>query len=206
MSFDSFRGYYWYRDELAAFCRANGLASSGQKHELILRVEAFLTGAGPKPEASPARTRPARAPRTGPITPDTPVGEDFRCNAETRAFFKSVIGDHFHFTAHIQRYRRERQRAGTPLTYGDLAREWVAEHERRKEKGYQSVIAPTWQYNQFVRDFLADKPRNTGKGIGDAATAWKTIREERGPHTYAEYVRLQEAGPTRPHRRKRRTP
>jgi hypothetical protein len=46
----------------------------------------------------------------------------------------AVIGPHFHFTVHLQRFRRAR--AEQTLTYGDLAREWIAEFERRKDKSY----------------------------------------------------------------------
>jgi hypothetical protein len=124
----------------------------------------------------------------------TPVTDCYRCSAETRAFFKSVIGDHFHFTAHLQQYRRQKQRERAPLTYGELVHEWLAEQERRKDPNYRSAISPSWQYNQFVRDFMADRERNAGKTMSDAARAWNRLRVHRGPHTYDEYRRLSTLG------------
>jgi SAP domain-containing new25/Domain of unknown function (DUF6434) len=187
LDLEEFRQHYWYRDELARFCRSRRLPASGSKQELIARVEAFLQGQ--EQPATPVR-RGRAAERTGPITLATPVTGAFKSDAETRAFFKSVIGEHFHFTAHMQAYRRERMRSGEPLTYGDLAREWVAERERRATAGYRSGIAPTWQYNQFVRDFMADGNRKGGASFADAAKAWNKIKAHRGPHTYEEYLRL----------------
>lgn len=190
-SLRAFRDHYWYLSDLAAFCRRYGLPASGQKHQLVARIEAFLRDGSCEPLAA-TRARRKKAPsRTGPITLKTRVTDDFKSDDETRNFFKSVIGEHFHFTAHLQKYRRDRMSRGRPPTYGDLVREWLAEEKRRKDPNYKSEIAGSWQYNQFVRDFLADKPRNAGAGMAGAAKAWNIIREHVGPHTYREYRRLQ---------------
>ncbi len=183
------RSYYWYLQELVAFARAHEIPASGPKDELLRRIDLFLrTGRRPKTRAASAPRRGAKRP--GPLTVRTVVGDDFRCDAGTRAFFKSVIGEHFHFTAHLQQFRRERIGRGERLTYGDLAREWIAEHERRKDKNYKSELSRSWEYITFVRAFFADKRRNAGRSMGDAAKAWNEIRVHHGPRTYAEYVRL----------------
>ncbi len=183
---EEFRLHYWYRAELASFCSKHGLGSDGQKHELVARVERFLdTGERPVLRSP----KPAQR-RTGSLTRATLVGNGFKSDVETRAFFKAQIGDRFHFTAHMQAFRRKRLAENAPLTYGHLIDEWLAEETRRKSKGYKAPIAGSWQYNQFVRDFMADKARNAGKGIGEAARAWTQIRDHPGPHSYAEYLRL----------------
>jgi hypothetical protein len=190
-SLDDFRNHYWYLTELVSFCRDHDLDPSGQKLELVDRIEGFLkTGrVKSKPAKAASSSKPAKT-RRGPIRLDTPVTKQFKCDAETRAFFKSAIGEHFHFTAHVQQFRRERQRKGLPLTYGDLVREWQAEYERRKDPNYKSKVLSSWEYNRFVRDFMTDKKRNAGKGISEAAKAWNTIRVRRGKRTYHEYLRL----------------
>ncbi|SLM49937.1 conserved protein of unknown function [Nitrospira japonica] len=192
ISIDEFRAFYWYLHELVEFCRNNGLPTGGQKLAVVSRIERFIrsgkrTGLA---ESTSIKRRVSTAPRELSIL--TVVGNDFKCDVTARNFFKSVIGEHFHFTAHVNRFRRERLRRGIRTTYGDLAREWLAEHERRKDPRYKSKIERSWQYNQFVRDFAADKLRNRGKGMRGAAKAWNEIREHRGPHTYAEYVRITE--------------
>ncbi|WP_374562010.1 DUF6434 domain-containing protein [Ideonella sp.] len=184
--------YYWYMQELVAYCRERGLPTQGHKHEVIERVRQHLRGgaiAAPR-VAGPAKA--ARAPAgTRTITLETPVGPDYKCDADTRAFFESVIGPHFHFTAHLQRWRRANPQR--QLTYGDLAAEWIAEHERRKDKNYKSTLMHTWEYNRFVRDYMRDKERNHGKTLKDAAAAWNELRQSCGPRDYASSIAPREA-------------
>lgn len=183
ISVSDFRNFYWYKNELMKFCASHDIPTHGMKHELCVRIEQFLkTGTVPKKKPS---NKPAFSfQRTGPLTLSTPVDETYRCNEETREFFKSIIGSHFHFTAHLQAYIKANRDRG--LTYSNLAEEWQAEFERRKDKNYKAPIMKTWEYNQFTRDFLDDK-QNKGKSIKDAATAWKKIRTNKGPRTYKEY-------------------
>lgn len=184
--------YYWYLQELVAYCREHGLPSAGHKHEVIERVRRHLQGTS-QPVARRPAPRRAKAASAGPreLTLDTPIGPDYKCDAATRAFFESVIGPHFHFTAHLQRFRRANADRG--LTYGDLATEWVAEHERRKDKNYTSTLMHTWEYNRFVRDYMRDKPRNEGKTLKDAAAAWNALRQSCGPRDYASSIAAQDA-------------
>jgi hypothetical protein len=188
-SLEDFHNHYWYLADLVDFCRRYELDPSGRKDELARRVETFLKTGRRTPKA-PTKTSRRSDRQDGPITLDAPVTQAFKCDAATRAFFQSVIGEHFHFTADLQKFRRDHQSKGIGLTYGDLVREWVAEFERRKDKAYKPRIERTWQYNQFVRDFMGDKPRNSGKSIRDAAQVWNRIRDHEGPHTYAEYLRI----------------
>nr|WP_276519528.1 DUF6434 domain-containing protein [Bradyrhizobium elkanii] len=187
-SLDDFRNFYWYLDELVDFCRHHGLPTSGPKLKIVARIEKFLKD-GKVPVDVPVRKHPKGAKRRGPITMRSRVTEDYKCDDETRAFFKSVIGEHFHFTAHLQQFRRDKQGKGIPITYGELVREWKSEREKRKDKNYKSPLQRTWEYNRFVRDFMADKARNAGKSISEAAHAWNRVRVHEGPRTYAEYVR-----------------
>lgn len=184
--------YYWYMQELVAYCRERGLPTQGHKHEVIERVRQHLRGGPVAAPREPARAKAARAPagaRT--ITLETPIGPDYKCDADTRAFFEAVIGPHFHFTAHLQRWRRANTQR--QLTYGDLAAEWIAEHERRKDKNYKSTLMHTWEYNRFVRDYMRDKERNHGKTLKDAAAAWNELRQSCGPRDYASSVAAREA-------------
>lgn len=178
--------YYWYMQELVVYCREHGLPSSGQKHEVLERVRRHIEG---KPlqrrVAKFAASRPAAVP-AGELTLDTRVDSSYKCDARTRAFFQSVIGPRFHFTAHLQQFRRGQPEGS--LTYGDLASEWLAEEERRKNKDYRSSLMHTWEYNRFVRDYMQDKPRNEGKTLKDAAKAWSRLRESRGPRDYASSI------------------
>jgi SAP domain-containing new25/Domain of unknown function (DUF6434) len=189
-SVDDFRNHYWYLHEVVAFCRKHGLPIHGQKLDLMGRIESFLATGYRAPAAASPRALSERGVRPDRLAVDAPVTAAFKCDDRTRAFFKSVIGDHFHFTAHVQQFRRDRQRRGARVTYGDLVKEWLAEQERRKDKNYKSTLQKTWEYNGFVREFLSDKQRNAGKGITDAAKAWNLVRAHCGPRNYASYLTL----------------
>ncbi|WP_431819482.1 DUF6434 domain-containing protein [Burkholderia sp. F1] len=190
MVVDALDQYYWYLHELVHYCREHGLPSAGHKHDVIERVRRDLQGKSP-PTTERIVSRCARAAPAGSreLTLDTPIGPDYKCDAATRAFFESVIGAHFHFTAHLQRFRRTNADRG--LTYGDLAAEWRAEYERRKDKNYTSPLMHTWEYNRFVRDFMRDKPRNEGKTLKDAAASWNALRQSCGPRDYANSIAVE---------------
>ena len=187
MAPEALEQFYWYMEELVAFCRASGLTTAGHKHEVIERVRRHL-----QHRAQPALQKVAPVQKKKTVSAvrkfglDEPIGLDYKCDAETRAFFESVIGPHFHFTAHLQRFRKAR--VDQALTYGDLAREWVAEYERRKDKNYTSTLMHTWEYNTFVREYMRDKERNAGKTMKDAAAAWNLVRQSCGPRDYASSI------------------
>ena len=64
---DTFRSYYYLKEELTAFCRQNGIPASGGKLELTDRIAHFLdTG-----EISAASKKPKTKPVYTEITEDT---------------------------------------------------------------------------------------------------------------------------------------
>ncbi|MEM7293286.1 MAG: SAP domain-containing protein, partial [Pseudomonadota bacterium] len=48
LTVDSFRTHYWLKSELADFCRAHGVQSSGSKAEIANRIENHLNGVSTK--------------------------------------------------------------------------------------------------------------------------------------------------------------
>jgi hypothetical protein len=86
-----------------------------------------------------------------------------------RAFFKSHIGDHFHFNTGFMLWMKEN--AG--LTLHDAAVEWERLASLKKNKNQPSEIAPQFEYNQFMRDYFRVNP---GKTVHDAISAWKSQR------------------------------
>jgi SAP domain-containing protein/uncharacterized protein DUF6434 len=181
-----FAGFYWYKEELARFCGKHGIQQTGQKLDLYNRIYHFLdTGFISKKIAATKKQVTAKS--LPELTIKSVVDHHYRCNNITRQFFQSVIGPHFHFTAHLQAYLKANREKG--LTYGDLVKEWAAEYERRKDKRYKAPIHASWEYNQFTRDYLSDV-QNQNRSISASAEAWKKIRLNNGPRTYQEYKKL----------------
>lgn len=173
----SFKDYYWLKEELQAFCREHGLSASGSKTEISERIELFLrTGEIKKPTRASSSMKKAVA--SAELTLDTVITENHRCSQEVRAFFKSVIPK-FHFSTYIQNYFKE----NVGKTYRDAVDAWVEEEKRKKEPTYKKKIAPQFEYNQFIRDYFAD-PSNQGKNREAAIEAWNAIKKLPGSNKY----------------------
>ena len=48
-SFDEFKQYYWYRDELKQICKEHGITHTGTKTELNDNIKAYFNGEIIKP-------------------------------------------------------------------------------------------------------------------------------------------------------------
>lgn len=176
ISVQSFKDFYWLKEELQSFCKDNGISISGSKIEISNRIELFLqTGEIKKPLKNPrSNTNPQ-----GKLSLDTVITENHRCSQDVRAFFKIVISPKFHFSTYIQNYIKN----NIGKTYRDVVDAWIEEEERKKDPSYKKKIAPQFEYNQFTRDFFAD-PKNHGKSREQAIAAWNNIKKLPGSNKY----------------------
>ena len=99
---------------------------------------------------------------------------------EKKAFFISIIGKNFHFPIHLLEYFKEK--AGKK-TYGDLINEWYKEQELKKDPNFVKEIAPQFEYNTYIRDFMKDNPN---KIRNDAIKYWKIKRSKPGNNKYSK--------------------
>ncbi|MDO6449904.1 DUF6434 domain-containing protein [Oceanobacillus profundus] len=176
MSIQSFKDFYWLKEELQIFCRENGISASGSKIEISNRIETFLrTGEIKKPIR---KAKGNRAALQIELSLDTVISENHRCSQQVRAFFKTVISD-FHFSTYIQNYFKN----NIGKTYRDAVEAWYKEEERKKDPSYKKQIAPQFEYNQFIHDFFGD-PSNQGKSRKEAIEAWNTIKKLPGSNKY----------------------
>nr|WP_144926635.1 DUF6434 domain-containing protein [Paenibacillus bovis] len=177
ISVESFRDYYWLKEELQLFCRENEMSTSGSKIEISDRIETFLlTGEIIKPIRK-SRVHKNKEPQTD-LSLDTVITENHRCSQDVRAFFKTVIPK-FHFSTFIQNYFKN----NVGKTYRDVVNAWYEEEEHKKDPSYKKKIAPQFEYNQFIRDFFAD-PKNQGKSREEAIEAWNEIKKLPGSNKY----------------------
>lgn len=177
ISVESFKDYYWLKEELQSFCRENGISASGSKIEIYDRIETFLlTGKIKKPIRKSGVNR--KIEQQTDLSLDTVITENHRCSQDVRAFFKAVIPK-FHFSTYIQNYFRN----NVGKTYGDAVNAWYEEEERKKDPSYKKKIAPQFEYNQFIRDFFADT-KNQEKSREEAIEAWNNIKKLPGSNKY----------------------
>ena len=184
---DVFARYYYLKEELLAFCRANGMATSGSKTDLAARVERFLRSGQVAEAAATAadaqarrRARPQAASQAEPAV-DALLGSDFKCTEERRSFFESQVGRRFHFSVKLQRYLRSNPKA----TYADAIAEWRRLDAARSGPARDTEtdpIDPQFEYNRYIRAFFADNP---GRSLKEAIACWRFRRELPGERTYA---------------------
>ena len=165
------RGYYYLKQELADFCKENGLPTSGSKAELTDRIADFLdTG---KVRKSAAKRKPTAM--IGTLTEDTVIEPNIVCSEKHRAFFREKIGKGFSFCVPFQRWLK----ANAGKTYGDAIRAY--ERIIKEKKQTKTEIGRQFEYNTYIRDFFADNP---GKSLRDAILCWNYKKSFPGTHQY----------------------
>ena len=97
---ETFRSYYYLKEELTAFCRENGLPVSGGKLEITERIACFLDTGNVLPVSAKTKNRP----EVGVISEDMKIEPDFVCSEKHRAFFREAIGTGFSFNVVFQKW------------------------------------------------------------------------------------------------------
>ena len=167
----TFRNYYYLKQELVGFCRENNLPVSGGKIELTDRIAYFLdTGNILKASEMRKTTKCVNL-----ITEDTLIEPNIVCSEKHRAFFKEKIGKTFSFNVSFQRWLKENE----GKTYGDAIRAYYQILEEKK-KG-KTAIDKQFEYNTYIRDFFED---NQGKSLKEAILCWKYKKGLPGHNRY----------------------
>ena len=169
----TFRSFYYLKQELADFCKENGLPTSGSKAELTDRIAYFLdTG---KVLKSSAERKTAAI--IGTLTEDTVIETNIVCSEKHRAFFSEKIGKGFSFHVPFQKWLK----ANAGKTYGDAIQAYDRILEEKKLT--KTEIGGQFEYNTYIRDFFADNP---GKNLHDAIVCWNYKKGLPGHHRYEQ--------------------
>ena len=168
-----FGNCYWEVKELAAFCREQGLSTSGVKADLTQRIKDFLSGHLQKTAAKAKRNSgPRDSSVAGGLKLTTPV-QNYNSDAITRDFFRKHCGKDFRFNEYLRSFSKGVP-GGKELTYGDLIKGWRDAEDQRSQGKQQ--IGKQFEYNQFTRDFYSANP---GGGRDEMMNAWRTVRSSR---------------------------
>lgn len=167
--------YYLNMTELKQLCAKLGIPLSKGKGDMIDAIQRLLTtGKLSQPKKIPARSR-AQAGCDYPLAEETlMLYGAYKNDAKTRAFFKKLIGPHFHFTAFGIDWLKERWYAGRPPTYREYADMWVEESKLRNK--VKPSPKKEWAYINFLQQFGEKNPHATAT---QARAAWKKLREEK---------------------------
>lgn len=178
-SFDQFSKYYWYREELSQICKSLGLEYRGTKQEINHIIEAYFKGHLIK--KSPRKKVKKQVEN---ISLDSPLLEcGFSFNAKFREYFAAVTGiSPFKFTADMATaWRKVKSEQDGNFTIQDLLKVYYGQSDYAK---YDHAVC---QWNQFLKDFCADK--NSGQysnKLKVAAILWKEVRDSDKEKIYSD--------------------
>ncbi|WP_454920845.1 SAP domain-containing protein [Abiotrophia defectiva] len=178
-SFDQFNKYYWYREEISQICKSLGLEYRGTKQELNHIIEAYFKGHLIK--KSPRKKVKKQVEN---ISLDSPLLEcGFSFNAKFREYFAAVTGiSPFKFTADMATaWRKVKSEKDRNFTIQDLLKVYYGQSDYAK---YDHSVC---QWNQFLKDFCADK--NSGhysNKLKVAAILWKEVRDSDKEKRYSD--------------------
>lgn len=168
---NTFRDYYYLKEELVDFCRKNNLPTSGGKLDITERIACFLdTG-----KVLKSVSKSKKVIDVGEISEDTIIESGFVCSEKHRAFFKEKIGKSFSFNVLFQRWLKEN--AGK--TYKDAIEAYYQLLEEKKSG--RTKIDKQFEYNTYIRDFFED---NKGKSLEDAINCWNYKKSLPGHNHY----------------------
>lgn len=158
--------------ELKGLCSRLDLSDKGTKARLIERIMIFLTQGSKQAEPLIPHISRAQKGKEYPLAPATLILKgSYKNDLKTRLFFKSIIGDYFHFTAFGIDWINERWFGGNPPTYQEFADMWSAEYELRAQNG--STPKKEWAYINFTQKFMAHFPNASRQELLDA---WEAER------------------------------
>lgn len=168
---NTFREYYYLKEELVEFCRREYLQTTGGKIELTDRIAHYLeTG-----ERIYVKKESIRNYEVGFLTLDSYIEPNFVCSQTHREFFKNVIGNKFSFNVLFQNWLKE----NSGKTYRDAV---AAYHQIQEDKKYnRTEISKQFEYNTYIRDFFDDNP---GRSLNHAIACWKYKRGIPGHNRY----------------------
>ena len=169
----AFRSFYYLKQELADFCKENGLPTTGSKAELTDRIAHFLDTGNVLKSSAKRKT----SVNIGTLTEDTVIEQNIVCSEKHRAFFSEKIGKSFSFNVLFQKWLK----ANTGKTYGDAIRAYYRILEEKKQR--KTEIGGQFEYNTYIRDFFADNP---GKNLHDVIVCWNHKKSLLGHHRYEQ--------------------
>lgn len=178
-SFEKFKRYYWYREELSKICKFLGLEYRGTKKELNHIIEEYFNGN--KIEKS---SRKVNKKKTDKITLNTPLLEcGFSFNQKFRDYFSKITATKpFKFNADMATaWRKVKSENNVKFTIQDMIEVW------RGNSDYAKYDNSTSQWNKFVKDFNSDERSDEfSNKMKVAAILWKEVRVSKNSKVYSK--------------------
>lgn len=175
----SVKDFYWLKEELVKFCRTEGLKATGGKIEISKRIEKYLkTGqTDSEPNKIKINLNSKFDWNNELLSLETKITDNYKNTENVREFFKNELGANFRFNVKLMNWMKTN--LGKTLKDAIEARERI--NIERKNSTKPKDIAPQFEYNTYLRDFLADNPTKK-RDIG--IKLWKIKKSLRGDNKY----------------------
>ena len=178
-SFEEFKKYYWYREELSQICKSLGLEYRCTKKELNYIIEQYFKG-----NKVEKFLKKAKKNQLEDITLETPLLNcGFSFNQKFRDYFSAVTGvSPFKFNADMATaWRKVKSDNDKEFTIQDMIKIYYGESD------YAKYDNSTCQWNQFLKDFCADEHSNDySNKLKVAAILWKEVRNSKNKKIYSK--------------------
>lgn len=176
-SFNEFKKYYWYRDELAKLCKQLGIRHNGTKQDFNHYIEEYFKGNLVKKQKVQVLKK-----ISDEITMDCPLLDcGFSFNTKFREFFaKQTNIANFKFNADMAAaWRKVKQQNNKSFTIRNMLDIYY------HKSNYACYDAVSCEWNKFLKDFCADE-RNIifHNKIKVASILWKIVRNSSLPKIY----------------------
>ncbi|MBU3675656.1 MAG: hypothetical protein FGM54_00510 [Chitinophagaceae bacterium] len=182
-----FSATYFHKHKLVAMCRKYGLPTQGAKLELSNRILRYLEeemeGGGRSRRNSNSKSKQGVKPRdnfdwhTAKLTRETRITDNYKNTRNVRNFFLQTVGPHFKMNVAWLVWMRTH----VGQTLGDAIKAWEETVRNKKAQRGKNTIAPQFEYNRYMRDFMADNP---GMSRANAIHCWKMKRDTPGTKAY----------------------
>jgi hypothetical protein len=178
ISVADFKDFYWLKEELIAFCKATGINTSGGKQELAKRIAIYLQTGEIVKMVYKQKNISNFDWNKSTITLNTVITDNYKNTENVRAFMTKEIGKYFRFNVEFLKWTKQ----NVGKTMRDAVAEWKRIYTLKHDKNYKTEIEPQFEYNTYIRHFLADNPDKTLK---EAIFHWNLKRSQRGNVAYS---------------------
>ena len=183
-TYEEFCKYYWYQKELLHICQQLDCAHWGTKQELNDRIKAYFAGE-PMKEVE-GKTKPFKPKATQELSLSSSLLLcGFAFNQTFRTYFAQQTGvEPFKFTADMATaWRKVKAENDLSFTIQDLLDVYAGKSD------YARYDNRSCQWNQFYKDFCADKKT---KGIKNkmkvASILWQAVKKSDQAKVYSSQL------------------
>ena len=179
ISIKDLKEFYWLKEELVKFCRIEGLKTTGGKIEITKRIENYLRTGEKNLKREHIKKISKFDWQTENLTLQTTITDNYKNTENVRKFFIDRIGKHFKFNVEFMNWMK----INTGKNLKDAIYQWKFIYSESKNSKAPKKIAPQFEYNKYLRDFLADNP-NLKRDVG--INLWKIKKSLRGNNKYSK--------------------